>query len=164
MASWIKGKRDEHSVAYYIYRTKMTINGVAIYAEDCGHRAFRRVRQIRNAAAHNNCIINDLNPTYDINGKLKWGEPLYITRFLQKAGINNHAMRKKLSNRRFSQIVHLLFAYNAIVTSSNSRNMRMQELKNLVGHRMIEHSDYFHSNQLLDSTYKLFAKLVNSLT
>ena len=123
-----------------------------------------RVRQIRNAAAHNNCIINDLNPTYDINGKLKWGEPLYITQFLQKAGINNHAMRKKLSNRRFSQIVHLLFAYNAIVTSSNSRSLRIQELKNLVGHRMIEHSDYFRSNQLLDSTYRLFAKLVNSLT
>ena len=41
MASRIKGKRDERSVAYYIFRTKMTVNGVTIYAKDYGHRAFR---------------------------------------------------------------------------------------------------------------------------
>ncbi len=41
MASRIKGKRSERNVAYYIYRTKMTVNGVTIYAKDYGHRAFR---------------------------------------------------------------------------------------------------------------------------
>ena len=28
-------------VAYYIYRTKMTINGVTYYAKDYGKRAFK---------------------------------------------------------------------------------------------------------------------------
>jgi hypothetical protein len=41
MASRIKGKRSERNVAHYIYRTKMTVNGVTIYTKDYGHRAFR---------------------------------------------------------------------------------------------------------------------------
>jgi hypothetical protein len=32
-----KGKQ----VAYYIYRTKMTVNGVTLYAKDYGLRAFK---------------------------------------------------------------------------------------------------------------------------
>lgn len=123
-----------------------------------------RVRQIRNAAAHNNCIINDLRPTFDDNGNLKWNEPVYITNFIRKAGVKKSTMQKKLSNRRFSQIVHLLYAYDKIVTSSNSRNLRLSELNDLVNNRMTENKSYFKSNQLLISTYDIFLKLVSQMT
>jgi hypothetical protein len=33
--------KGERIIAYYIYRTKMTINGVMIYAKDYGHKAYR---------------------------------------------------------------------------------------------------------------------------
>lgn len=122
-----------------------------------------RVRQIRNAAAHNNCIINDLKPNYE-NNKLKWGEPLYITRFMKNAGIKQNAMQKKLSNRRLSQMIHLLYAYNEIVKSSNSRSLRLAELNELVINRMTEKKEFFATNQLLTTTYDVFAKVVESLT
>ena len=33
--------RDSRPVAYYIFRTKMTVNGVTLYAKDYGLKAFR---------------------------------------------------------------------------------------------------------------------------
>ena len=33
--------RDSRPVAYYIFRTKITVNGVTLYARDYGLKAFR---------------------------------------------------------------------------------------------------------------------------
>lgn len=66
---------------------------------------------------------------------------------------------KKLSNARINQIVHLFYAYNTIVTSENTRAIRVKELKELLNNRIIEHSDYFTKNDLLISTYNFFQKL-----
>ena len=122
-----------------------------------------RVRQLRNAAAHNNCIINDLNPVYDERGAINCVEPVHITKFMRSAGVKKHTMQKKLSNTRFSQIVHLLYAYDIIVTSTNSRQQRLAELKDLVQNRMTENKEFFSSNALLTSTYNVFSTLVLSL-
>lgn len=127
-------------------------------------KSLDRVRQIRNAAAHNNCILNDLRPTYDENGKLKWSEPLYITSFMKSAGISKNTMQKKLSNRRFSQIVHLLYVYNKVVISANSRKLRTEELKELIQNRMTQNQEYFASNQLLVSTFTVFEKIVDYIS
>ena len=124
-----------------------------------------RVRQIRNAAAHNNCIINDLTPRFKTGSKNPdCKEPVHITQFVRSTGVNKATMQKKLSNRRFSQLVHLLYAYNIIVTSTNSRQQRYQDLKELVNNRMLQQKDYFSSNTLLTSTYQVLSTIVNSLT
>lgn len=124
-----------------------------------------RVRQIRNAAAHNNCIINDLTPRFKPGTKTPdCKEPVYITQFVRSAGVNKATMQKKLSNRRFSQLVHLLYAYDIIVTSSNSRQQRYHDLKELVNNRMLQHQNYFSNNTLLTSTYQVLSTIVNSLT
>jgi abortive infection bacteriophage resistance protein len=123
-----------------------------------------RVRQIRNAAAHNNCIINDLTPNYKTGTKTpECNEPVYITQFVRSAGVAKTTMQKKLSNRRFSQIIHLLYAFDVIVTSSNSRQLRFTELKNLVNTGMLANKKYFMSNQVLDSTYRVLSSVVNNL-
>lgn len=126
-------------------------------------KSLDRVRQIRNAAAHNNCIINDLSSVFEPSGKAKCNEPIFITQFVRNSGVNKPSMQKKLSNRRFSQIVHLLHVYDIVVTSENSRQSRLTELKSLVNNRMIENGNFFKTNQLIKSTYDVFNKLVNSL-
>lgn len=124
-----------------------------------------RVRQIRNAAAHNNCIINNLSPTFKPGTKdPDCKEPVYITQFVRSAGVNKPTMHKKLSNRRFSQLIHLLYAYDIIVTSSNSRQQRYHDLKDLVNNRMLQKQNYFSTNTLLTSTYKVLSSIVNNLT
>lgn len=117
-----------------------------------------RVRQIRNAAAHNNCIINDLSPS---SKPVK--TPLFISRFVSNAGIGENMRKKKLANGRINQIVHLLYVYDQVVTSENTRRTRLAELDDLIHSRLISHADYFKANLLLTSTYDFFQKLIDKM-
>ena len=120
-----------------------------------------RVRQIRNACAHGNCIINDLSPGTRQSGTSV--APLYITNFVKRANIGKDSMIKKLENPRINQLVHLLYVYDQVVTSQHTRSIRMQKLKELLNRRMIQHREYFTNNTLLVSTYQFFSKLINAM-
>ena len=119
-------------------------------------RSLDRVRQIRNAAAHNNCIINDLKAS-----KEKIQTPSFITRFVSNCGISANMRDKKLSNKRINQIVHLFYVYDKVVTSDNTRKIRLDELNNLLSSRMLEHQDYFQNNKTLVSVHHFFTKIVS---
>lgn len=140
-------------VQYYASRTNWTVP-VDLQSLD-------RVRQIRNACAHGNGIINDLRPDHKNNGKSD--APLYITQYVYNAGISQTTAHKKLSNPRISQIVHLLYVYDQMVTSEHTRNMRMSQLRELVNNRCKQNGPYFSSNPLLTSTHQFFVKLLAAI-
>lgn len=121
-------------------------------------KSLDRVRQIRNAAAHNNCVINDLTSSESCIRS-----PRFITDFLAKAGVNENARDKKLSNKRINQIVHLFYIYNSVVPKSVTRTKRLLELDTLVNSRMIKHKEFFESNSVLTSTYNFFLTIVSYL-
>ncbi len=137
---------------------------VTFYAETSGWdapidaKSLDRVRQIRNAAAHNNCIINDLRPAVQPEQSVK--TPRFITDFVSRADIGKAMRKKKLANRRINQIVHLLYVYDRVVTSENTRCTRLAELRDLLQTRMRAHAGYFSGNEMLTSTYDFFMKLV----
>ena len=140
----------EDLINYYSYSTG--------WPTPVDSKSLDRVRQIRNAAAHNNCIINDLNASETDNKT-----PRFITQFISRAGIGKNMRAKKLSNRRINQIVHLLYVYDKVVTSDNTRTLRLQELNDLLNKRIVEHKDYFLHNSLLTSTHDFFNRLVSSI-
>ena len=121
-------------------------------------KSLDRVRQIRNAAAHNNCIINDLSPSNEI---IK--TPMFITKFVSDAHVGQASRDKKLSNKRINQIVHLLYVYDNVVTSANTRRIRLNELNDLLSNRMTSNGQYFKQNALLSSTREFFVKLVANI-
>lgn len=128
-------------------------------------KSLDRVRQIRNACAHGNAIINDLR-SIPVANSGKQGisiTPYFITAFLQKANISKDARSKKLSNPRINQIVHLLYIYDTLVTSYHTRHKRISEVNELLNRRMTEHGDYFQKNSLLISTHAFFVKIVSSI-
>ena len=129
-------------------------------------KSIDRVRQLRNACAHGNCIINDLCPVSPTtSGKSGVSSaPLFITNFVKKAGVGTSSRQKKLSNPRINQIVHLLYVYDLVFTSKHTRNQRLTELQNLINVRFQEHTDYFKNNQILTSTYDFFQKIVGTLS
>ena len=120
-----------------------------------------RVRQLRNACAHGNAIINDLRPA--TGTPLKSPAPPFITKFVMNAGVSKTTREKKLSNQRINQIVHLLYVYDKLVTSKYTRKLRLDSLRRLVNVRMLEHKDYFITNPVLTSTYEFFRKIVDSI-
>lgn len=123
-----------------------------------------RVRQLRNACAHGNCIINDLYPVKpEKSGKKdKSSAPLFITNFVQKAGVSKTMREKKLSNPRINQIVHLLYVYDKVISrDKNTRKQRIKVLTNLIDRRCKKNAAYFEKNQILTSTYDFFAKIAH---
>lgn len=123
------------------------------------NKSLDRVRQIRNAAAHNNCIINDLRSTNQ-NSKT----PKFITDFVSKANVSSNSRKKKLSNKRINQIVHLLYIYDKVVKSENTRKIRLDELNKLMNERIVQHREYFSTNSLLTSTYDFFKKIIDKIS
>ena len=95
-------------------------------------------RQVRNAAAHSSCILNDLNV------KTCTTHPCYavIKAISEIQGITKSARYKRLSNERILQIVTTLYAHTIIIPSAGVRdNTRelLQDFKN----RMNRNKDYY---------------------
>ena len=113
---------------------------------------------LRNAAAHNNCIINDLNvpekSTFQINKT--------INTFVSKIdGISSTTREKKLSNESIHDFVVMLYVYNKVVTSPKVKEKAMAKLKEFVDGRMVLNKHYFNKNGLLHSSYNFFKKIVD---
>ena len=119
-------------------------------------------RQLRNACAHGNCIINDLN-TYSSKTPGTSLYPNYISRFLARAQIAPSQRKKKMSNPRINQIVNVLFIYDEVTKGTNTRQLRLGQLHELIDNRMLVHSDFFKKNQLLTTTYHFFKSVSDTL-
>lgn len=125
-------------------------------------KTFDRVRQLRNACAHGNYIINDLKPNKYVHKGVSLTPP-YISQFIYTAGLKTNIVSKKMSNQRINQIIHLLYAYDKTVKTDNTRNKRLRELHDLIDVRIMNNSKFFSANQLLTSTYSFFKDICSAL-
>lgn len=115
------------------------------------------VRSLRNACAHNNCLLNNLAATSDT------APPEIISQFV--AGlpdIPKVGRKKKLACRPMMEIVSMLYAYKNVV-SSRVYDTGMNELRKFADERMMRHIDYFSSNLLVTSSLEFLQKIVDNL-
>ena len=117
----------------------------------------RDVVKLRNAVAHNSCVLCDLDK------KDNQFPPAYkIHDFLNKCGINKEARDNKLSNSRIRQITYTLYMFNEIVTSDGVKQNVAEDINELFFDRIIHHKDYYNNNELLKSIYSYFEKIIKS--
>lgn len=110
------------------------------------------VRSLRNAAAHNNCIIYDLN-------KSTTSPPSDISQFVSKIDtISKGRRQKRLTSRAILEFVTLMYIYDQCVNDRVKKH-RFREVSELINNRMRLNKDYFKSNDLLCSAYN-FVKQV----
>lgn len=113
------------------------------------------VKSLRNACAHNNCVIYNLRKNSSTPGKL-------ISDFISKIpSINKSERKSKLSVRPILEAVSLLYIYEKTVPEP-IKTERYSKLKDLVYKRMRK-KDYFQSNELICASYNFFKKLVDFL-
>lgn len=134
----------------------------SFYTEQYGtkiadHILLNSVRDIRNACAHSNCLINKLKP----NGNKPHNS--VVMRVKSVPGISESSRDKKLKNSCIYDYVCLLFAYNEIVTSQEAKKKTYCEVKHLFDERMVRHSEWFSKNDLIRSSYEFVKKIVDSL-
>lgn len=116
----------------------------------------REIVKLRNAVAHNSCILCELDKK-----DIKYSPDYKVVKFLNSCGIKSKARNNKLSNYRIRQITYTLYLYNIIVTSNGVKEKTTDSLNSLVYERIILHKEYYNSNELLKSVYLYFSKIIS---
>ena len=117
----------------------------------------RDIVKLRNAVAHNNCILSELNMK-----KNKYPPSYKIIKFLNNCDIGKDTRSKKLSNSRIRQITYTLYMFNEIVTSDGIKNNVKKDINELFFDRIIKHKEYYNNNELLKSIYCYFKKIIEN--
>lgn len=118
------------------------------------HSLLAPVQSLRNACAHNNCMINNLRSGMTRPGRV-------IDQYVAEIpGISKDSRKKYLSVRPIFEWINLLYVYEQ-VTSKDVKAHRFDELKELVYGRMTKHKEYYARQQLLQGTYNFVKKVVD---
>lgn len=114
------------------------------------------IRDLRNAAAHNNSLIYKLTKGEKNLANTEVG--IYVSNLK----ISRDVRRNKLSNKFFADFATLLFAYKVFIKNENLKNQRKKELNELFSMRMLKNKHYFFNNSLLVSAYKFCKVLIDN--
>ena len=115
----------------------------------------REIVKLRNAVAHNSCLLSDLDRKDN-----SYAPDYKIINYLNDCGIGKETRINKLSNSRIRQITYALYMFNEIVTSDGVKKNVIEDVNNLFFDRIIHHKEYYNNNGLLKSIYLYFKKII----
>lgn len=115
----------------------------------------RDIVKLRNAVAHNTCVLSELNKK-DNNYPASYK----IVQYLKDCNIGKATRNNKLSNSRIRQITYTLYMFNEIVTSDGIKENVNEEINKLFFNRIILHKEYYNNNELLKSIYSYFKNVI----
>lgn len=117
-------------------------------------------KKIRNAAAHNNCIINDLRAPNKNKKSTTHKSNFQMTRDLASLGITKQSRKTKLSNLRTYQIITCLYAHKIFVSSKGVNESVSNDLQ-IFKSRLFKNFTYKNSLPVL-STFKLLEIIIDA--
>ncbi len=116
----------------------------------------RVVKDLRNASAHNNCIINDLRvplpPTIKANYR--------ITTELGKIGLSKKVRKKHLKRAPLYHIIAVLYTHKIIVSSKETHKKTSQKLQEL-SERLYKNNTYAN-NDIITSTFNILKVVIDN--
>lgn len=111
-------------------------------------------KEIRNACAHSNCILNELSMNtakHRTNNK--------VTEEIMKIDIvSSNTRKKRMSNAHVQQIVTLLYMHKTMVTSEGVHE-HVASVLNITMKRIFKNIEYYTGNETITSTFE-FLKIV----
>lgn len=116
------------------------------------------VRLLRNAAAHNSCLLNSLRTPY----KYKVTPNKKVINYLSRIdGISRTARGSRMKNPVMHDFIVTLYVFNSVISSKKVRKSTMAELKDLVDNRMSSNKEFFEKNQMLTAHYDFAKKVID---
>ena len=121
-----------------------------------GVPVLKMLKNLRNACAHNNCLIADLQiGTTFIPGELG--------NFLSTIStIGKNQRKKKMSCLPVLEFVSVIYSLKEIAAKTELSKHR-RKLKKLFEKRMVKHKDYFKGNDIIKSNYDFALKVLQAL-
>lgn len=120
------------------------------------------IKFLRNAAAHNTCLLNSLRKPYGV----KINKNMDIMDCLSKSKKFSTSYKTKMENPVIHDLVVLLFVYWDILNTNANRNMRSKgfaDLKDLFYNKMTRNEDFFMKNDVLVEDYKFICQVIEYL-
>ena len=118
------------------------------------------IKCIRNAAAHNNCLLNSLRQPYSKEIK---GTKVLATYLDDIPGLSQKAKMRKMENPVTHDFAALLMGFDKIVSSESAKKATYGRLNILFNNVMPRNAIYFKNNEAIISHYEFAKKIVDFL-
>ena len=123
------------------------------------HKLMNTVRDLRNASAHSNCLINNLYRRLDATKQVS-SEVIQWVKSMN--GISKNSRTNNLKSAFVHDMVVLLHVYDQLMTTI-PKQKRYQQLADFLHGRVVRHKDYFVSNTKICGVYHFLEKVVDNL-
>lgn len=117
------------------------------------------VRCLRNAAAHNNCLLNSLRHPYERSHPFRPNRDLVV--FLRSHGFSKASLERKMSNPLAHDFTAALRLFSQICQSPGLYQAVLRDFQDLFKGRFLRHADYFASYPFLTSYYEFSIKVID---
>ena len=124
------------------------------------HGLLLAIKCIRNAAAHNNCLLNSLRQPYSKEIK---GTKILASELSNIPGMGRKMRDSKLDNPVSHDFAALLIGFDKVVTSDGAKKSTYTRLKKLFDETMIRNAEYFKSDEVICSYYEFAKKIIDFL-
>lgn len=117
------------------------------------------VRDVRNAAAHSNCLLNKMTERIDSTKQVNSD----ISNFVK--GMSDISKTSRVNNLNYkfaNSFVTLLYVYDGLM-AEGSKQKRYKELQEFMNGRVIKNKSYFKSNSKIVSVYNFHKKVIDNL-
>lgn len=116
------------------------------------------VRCLRNAAAHNNCILNSLKKSDHGGFKVNNAVNSYVSKIQTITPISR---KNCMATPALHDFAALLMAYTMVVKSKSAQIQTLKELKKFM-ERWERNPEFYKSNMEITKTYNFFQKLIDN--
>ncbi len=139
------------------------VNFYKYYCSEYTYDAFQeellyKVRDIRNASAHNICVIHDLG-----NKSGFYNQDLVNILDILLPNTKRRTIQNRLKNNSVQDFVSLLFAIDIVIKSNDLKNLYFKNLKKLFGERMPRDAYLYKSSPAINQMYEFCKNVIDNL-
>lgn len=114
-------------------------------------------KEIRNASAHSNSILNNLKAKTAVHGT----NAAVTSALMAIEGMNTNFRKNRMSNARIQQVVTLLYTHKYMVESEGIKQSESLELQKIMD-RIDKNYDYYKTNPMIKGTFDFLKLVVDS--
>lgn len=116
------------------------------------------VRDIRNAAAHNNCIIHNLG---DKSGYFNKETVEYVSQLAPS--LKRRTIQNRLKNKTIQDFVSLLIAIQLVIKSDKIKAYLFKDITILFQERMVRNKDLYNSSPVIQQAYAFTKEVLDTM-
>ena len=127
--------------------------------EIVNNKFLNTIRDMRNASAHSNCMINMLFD--ELEGNQIDSRIIQYVKSIRTIG--KQARKTNLKYRVVYDFITLIYVYDNVISSESMKTKRYSQLKDLFNNRMVRNKQFFQSHTKLLGVYRFTKNVVDNL-